>query len=212
MTQFTRLGRLAAGALALAGWIGLGLYVVAEAAAQKGDWLKALWVNVGFLTDLTNLLLAVVMTGVALAVKPLARPHVVGWAVAAIATVGVGFWLIGGRLIWGKSEAQDILLHGVTPLAGVLFWLVFAPKGALIWKRALLWLVWPIGYFAYALIRGALTGEYAYSFLDPAKTSTGEIAGTVGMIVTLYAALTALLLVLDRVMGKRGQITAACPS
>ncbi len=200
---FTRTGRMAAGALAAIGWVGLGLYVVAEAATQKGDWLAAVWTNLGFLTDLSNLLLAVVMTGVALGVRPLSRPHVVGWAIAAIATVGVGFWLIGGRLVIGQSALEDILLHGVTPWAGLLFWLVFAPKGGLRWRRSLFWLAWPIGYFAYAMVRGAVTGSYAYGFLDPAKSSVTNIAITVGMITAVFAVWSLILLLLDRVMARR---------
>lgn len=204
MTEFTKAGRLAAGVLALAGWTGLGLYVGAEAAAQKGDWLKAVWVNAGFLTDLSNLLLAVVMTGVALGVRPLSRPGVVGWAVAAIATVGVGFWLIGGRLVLGQSAVEDMLLHGVTPWLALLVWVVFAPKGRLSWKGVLPWLLWPVGYFAYAMVRGALTGQYAYPFLDLSKTPISAVALTIGMIVAVFAVWTAVLLVLDRVLAKRG--------
>lgn len=199
---FKRTGRMAAGALAAIGWVGLGLYVVAEAATQKGDWLAAVWTNLGFLTDLSNLLLAVVMTGVALGVRPLSRAHVVGWAIAAIATVGVGFWLIGGRLVLGRSAVEDILLHGVTPWVGLLFWLVFAPKGGLRWKRSLFWLAWPIGYFAYAMIRGVATGTYAYGFLDPAKSSVANIVITVGMITALFAVWGLVLLLLDRAMRK----------
>lgn len=197
------IGRLAAGLLALTGWLGLGLYVVAGVASQNGDLLRAVWVNLGYLTDLSNLLLAVVMTGVALGVRPLSRPHIVGWAIAAITKVGVGFWLIGGTLTVGESALEDILLHAVTPWAGLLFWLLFVPKGVLRWKRALFWLAWPIGYFAYALARGAMTGDYAYPFLDPAESSAADIATIVGMITAVLAGWTGALLLLDRVMGKR---------
>ena len=203
MTRFSNTGRLAAGVLALTAWIGLGLYMTAETASQDGNVLEALWVNAGFLTDLSNLLLAVVMTGVALQVRPLSRPHLVGWAIAAIVTVGVGFWMIGGRLVLGQSTVEDILLHGVTPLAGLLFWIVMAPKGELRWRQALVWLACPLGYFSYALARGALTGEYAYSFLDPTKSTATEIALVVGQITLLFAFWTAVLLVLDRVMGRK---------
>lgn len=203
MIQFSRAGRLAAALIAVAGWTGLALYVAAEAGTQKGDWLGAVWTNLGFLTDLTNLLLAVVMTGVAFGVRPLSRPHAVGWAVAAIATVGVGYWLIGGRLVIGTSALEDMLLHGVTPWASLLWWAVFAPKGELRWARVFVWLAWPVGYFVYALSRGALTGDYAYGFLDPAKSNLASTAATIGMIVVLFGLWGAVLLGLDRVMRPR---------
>lgn len=203
MTQFTKTGRLAAAAVATAAWTGLGLYVAAETATQKGDWLSAVCTNLGFLTDLTNLFLAVVMTGVALSSRPLSRPFIVGCAVAAIATVGVGFWLIGGRLVLGKSAVEDILLHGATPVAAVMFWLAFAPKGGLRWTSALFWLAWPLGYFTYAPIRGGLTGEYAYGFLDPAKSSPSSMALTIGSITGIFAIWSLILLGLDRAMRRK---------
>lgn len=203
MTQFTKTGRLGAAALAAIGWLGLIRYVAAETRSQEGDWIGAIWTNLGFLTDLSNLLLAVVMTGVALGVRPLSRPHVVGWAVAAIATVGVGFWVIGGRLTFGRSALEDILLHGVTPWAALLFWVVLAPKGGLSWRKAAVWLGWPLGYFAYALIRGRLSGEYAYAFLDPAKASAASIAMTIAMIAAIFAVWGVVLLGMDRLMGRK---------
>lgn len=203
MTRLSSSARLAAGVLALSAWIGLGIYLAAETARQDGNVLEALWINAGFLTDMSNLLLAVVMTAVALQVPALSRPHIVGWAIAAIATVGVGFWLIGGRLILGQSAVEDILLHGVTPLGGLLFWIVFVPKGQLRWCLAAVWLAWPLGYFSYALARGALTGEYAYPFLDPTKSTATEIALVVGQITLLFACWTTVLLVLDRMMGRK---------
>lgn len=136
--QFSIVGRIAAGLLAAVAWLGLGLYVVAEAAGLKRDWLGALWLNTGYLTDLSNLSLAIVMTGVALGVPLLSKPHVVGWVTAVIATVGVGFWLIGGSLIVGETPIESFLLHAVTPWAGLAFWLVFTPKGGLRWRTALI--------------------------------------------------------------------------
>lgn len=203
MTAFTKTGRLAAAAVAIAGWTGLGLYVAAETATQKGDWLGAVWTNLGFLTDLTNLLLAVVLTGVAFGARPLSRPAVVGWAVAAIATVGVGYWVIGGKLVIGQSALEDLLLHGVTPWAGLLVWILFAPKGGLRRKTALIWLAWPLGYFAYAMARGALTGDYAYGFLDPAKSSPTSMGLTIGAITGIFAIWSLTLLGLDRAMRQK---------
>ena len=143
MMQFSMPSRAVAGVLTAITWLGLGLYVVAEA-ELNGDWLGALWLNAGFLTDLSNLSLAVVMTGVALGVRKLSAPHVVGWVTAVIATVGVGFWLIGGTLIVGKTPIESFLLHAVTPWAGLAFWLVFAPKGGLRWRADLAGLACPL--------------------------------------------------------------------
>lgn len=201
--QFSIVGRIAAGLLAVVAWLGLGLYVVAEAAGLKGDWLGALWLNAGYLTDLSNLSLAIVMTGVALGVRLLSKPQVVGWVTAVIATVGVGFWLIGGSLIVGETPIESFLLHAVTPWAGLAFWLVFAPKGGLRWRTALIWLAWPALYFTYAMTRGALAGEYAYPFLDPATDGIAGVVMGIGKIVAVYMAWCLILLRLDGMMSRK---------
>ncbi|WP_395944002.1 Pr6Pr family membrane protein [Brevundimonas sp.] len=203
MMRYGIAARAAAGLLAAIGWLGLGLYLVAEATASKGDWLVAVWNNLGFLTDLSNLILAVVMTGVALNLRRLSEPHVVGWAVVAIVTVGVGFWLIGGRLVLGTSALENILLHGVTPLAGLVFWLVFTPKGELRRRTALLWLAWPAFYWTYAMVRGAVSGQYAYGFLDPRTQGAGGVAAAIAGMAALYVVASLVLLGLDRAMGRK---------
>ncbi len=202
MMQFSMPSRAVAGVLTAITWLGLGLYVVAEA-ELNGDWLGALWLNAGFLTDLSNLSLAVVMTGVALGVRKLSAPHVVGWVTAVIATVGVGFWLIGGTLIVGKTPIESFLLHAVTPWAGLAFWLVFAPKGGLRWRTALIWLAWPALYFTYAMTRGALAGEYAYPFLDPQTAGIAGVAIGIGKIVVVYVVWCLALLRLDVMMSRK---------
>lgn len=148
-------GRSGAAMVALCAWVGVGLYFAAEKSIPGTGWLGALWINLGYLTDLTNMLLAIVMTGVALGVRRLSRPAVIGWAVSAILFVGIGFWVIGGRLTLGESALEDILLHGVTPWLSLLVWLLLMPKGWLRLALILPWLGWPIGYFGYALVRGA---------------------------------------------------------
>ncbi len=203
MAQHTKAGRIAAGIVAATAWLGLGLYLAAEIASQKGNWLGALWVNAGFLTDLTNLCLATVMTGVALGVARLSTPKLVGWVVTAILTVGIGFWLIGGRLVIGKSDLSDILLHGATPLLALVFWVVFAVRGGVRWTSVLPWLIWPAFYWTYALIRGGLTGEYAYGFLNWAKQGVWSVGIMIGTLIALYAVSGLIVVGIDKLLSRR---------
>jgi len=122
---------------------------------------------------------------------------VVGWAVTAIGTVGIAFWLVGGSLS-AASKLEDVLLHGVTPIAALIFWIAFNAKTQLRWITALIWLVWPIAYFAYALTRGKLTGTYAYSFLDLNRESITSVATTTGMILAVYAVVALIVLAINK--------------
>ena len=47
-----------------------------------------------------------------------------------------------------------------------LFWIFFVPKAGLRWKHSLLWLSYPVAYFAYIMVRGAVVGWYPYPFID----------------------------------------------
>ena len=197
MQSYSLAARVSAAIVAAAAWLGLGRYLAAEITRQEGDILAALWFNAGFLTDLSNLIIAIVFTGVALGFAPLSRASVVGWAVTAIGTVGIAFWLVGGNLSTA-SKLEDVLLHGVTPIAALVFWIVFNAKAPLRWITALIWLVWPIAYFAYALTRGKLTGTYAYSFLDLNRESISAVATTTGMIIAVYAVVALIVIGINK--------------
>ncbi|MFI7546339.1 Pr6Pr family membrane protein [Actinoplanes sp. NPDC049599] len=58
------------------------------------------------------------------------------------------------------------LLHTVVPLLAVLDWLLFDERGRFRWRHALYWLAFPLGYLAFALIRGLVVDRYPYPFID----------------------------------------------
>ena len=58
------------------------------------------------------------------------------------------------------------MLYNLSPAMFVLFWTIYVPKGGLRWRDALLCLIYPIAYLAYALAGGAVSGFYPYPFID----------------------------------------------
>ncbi|NBA87810.1 hypothetical protein GVN16_18720 [Emticicia sp. CRIBPO] len=73
------------------------------------------------------------------------------------------------RSLWQPQGLQyyvDELLHSVVPIMFVLYWLVFAPKNKLEWKNAFSFLLYPLAYMVYIFVRGAISGEYPYPFVD----------------------------------------------
>lgn len=132
----------------------------------------ALWRYLGYFTILTNLLVAVTTTRVALGLWPGgAVPHAsaITGTVLAIAIVGVVYEvLLAGRVpemgpVWWTA---DRMLHYVVPAASVLWWAVFVPKSRLAVSDPPTWLIYPVGYSSYALGRGAFDGWYPYFFID----------------------------------------------
>ena len=55
------------------------------------------------------------------------------------------------------------------------------------------WLAWPLGYAAYALLRGAATGFYPYPFVDVPSLGMGRVLGNVAGLCIVFLATGFLL-------------------
>lgn len=63
---------------------------------------------------------------------------------------------------------DNIVLHYIMPVAVLVDWLIDTPKSRITFRQAWVWLLFPIFYVIYSLIRGAIVGWYPYPFLNPA--------------------------------------------
>ena len=73
------------------------------------------------------------------------------------------------RFLWSPTGLQklvDELLHSVIPSLFFIYWLVFVLKDRLKWNDFLPWLIYPLVYVFYVLIRGSFSGFYPYPFID----------------------------------------------
>jgi hypothetical protein len=163
----TATARTAAALLAGITWTGLAVQFHATFALE-GSVGSTLTVLLWYFTIATNLLVAVVFTGIALGRDRFARPSLLGATTLYILLVGViyGLLLHGLQELSGGSAIANILLHWVTPILVPIFWLIFTPKGNLSRRDPLLWAIYPLAYLFYALIRGEFTGRYPYPFLN----------------------------------------------
>jgi hypothetical protein len=79
------------------------------------------------------------------------------------------------------------LLHTVVPLLAVLDWLVFDERGRFRWRYALYWLAFPLGYLAFALLRGLVVDRYPYPFIDVGALGyDGVSVSSVGFAVAFW--------------------------
>lgn len=72
----------------------------------------------------------------------------------------------------------NTVLHFVIPVAMVVDWLIDLPKLRIHLRQAMVWLIFPIAYLAYSLIRGPIADWYPYPFLDPKTTGYGPVIVT----------------------------------
>ena len=59
------------------------------------------------------------------------------------------------QVLTDNALLADTILHYVTPILFVIFWIGRVPKRRLQWRHALWWVLYPLAYFVYAMLRGA---------------------------------------------------------
>ncbi|QRG09235.1 Pr6Pr family membrane protein [Xanthobacter dioxanivorans] len=200
--------RRAAAVTAGVAWVALalqlGIVVVRMAAIGQGLGAAA-WRFLGFFTVLTNGLVAVVATAVALyPAGRIATPRLRLMAVVSIVLVGIIYALLL-RHVWnptGWQAVADHLLHEATPLLFLATW-GLSRHGSLAVRDALWAMAPPILYLAYALARGEADGWYAYWFLDPAKLGDGRMALNTVLLAAAFLATALLFLGIDRLLARR---------
>lgn len=199
----TKAARTAAGLIALLAWVGLAVQL-GTVTAQLGSAVEAIWVILRYFTVVTNLLAAVILTGIALGRPAFRSQRLLGLLTLSILFVGAVYMVLLRGLVElsGGALFADTVMHYVVPSLTPLFWLVFAPKGALRWRDPLLWAIYPLTYFAYSLTRGAADGKYPYPFMDIPVVGWPSALTTVAIILALYLLVGLILVWLGRWMGR----------
>lgn len=65
----------------------------------------------------------------------------------------------------------NLVMHRILPAAGLLGWIIFPPQKKVNYTAVIVYTIFPIGYFVYLLVRGAIVGWYPYYFFDPTQSS-----------------------------------------
>ncbi len=196
--------RLWAGAIAIAGWSGLILQTLLIF-LRVHDWEATLWRLSGFFTILSNLLVAVLFTGIALGRTRWRHPQLVAAAALTMALVGAVFELMLRRQLHlsGWRLVTNALLHDAVPLLTAGAWLFLAEKGRLRKRDPWLIAAFPIAYLGYALIRGAIGGWYPYPFIDPTRIGWGGVTLYVIWISAVFLGVGHLMVLLDGRLARR---------
>lgn len=199
MDSLSRRTRTAAAVIALIAWVGLAVRFNATF-EQNGSVAETIWILLRYFTILTNLMVAIVFTGISLGGSAFASPAVLGGLTLAILLVGVVYSvLLRGLLeLSGGAKLADFIMHDAVPVLVPLFWLFFARKGGLQIRDGLLWGLYPGAYLAYALARGSAEGKYAYPFMDVAQIGWGQMAINASAILLGFLAAILALVWLDR--------------
>lgn len=90
-----------------------------------------------------------------------------GAATTYLITTGVVYALLLRDVDVQTPAYGNVALHVLMPVLAVVDWIAFPPATRLGWGVVRAWLVFPVAYLAYTLLRGPLVGWYPYPFLDP---------------------------------------------
>lgn len=170
---------------ALAGWVGLAIqqYLIFYSRWSTDASLLGGLINFfSFFTVLTNTLVVVVLSYALVSRDSTAKrwfltPAVTSGVAASIVVVSLAYNLLL-RHLWSPTGFQfiaDELLHDVMPVLFLIYWWRCVPKGRLRFKHIGAWVIYPLVYFAYVLLRGHLLGQYQYPFIDVATLGYPQV-------------------------------------
>lgn len=137
------------------------------------------------------------------------KPSVQTAIAVYIAIVGITYSLVL-RALWhpqGWPLVADVLMHDVIPVLYIIFWLIFVPKGSLDWKDPLRWLLFPLGYLIYTLLRGAITHWYPYPFVDAGTLGYARAGINILGLSFAFLIMGLILTAIDKIMGKGQQLS-----
>ena len=118
-----------------------------------------------------------------------------GASVVYLVTTGIVFSvLLSGTDVDTAIPWVNSVLHEVMPIVIVIDWLLDPPSRQLTYRQALLWLLYPLAWVAYTLIKGPIANWYPYPFLDPANGGYGRVAlYCVAIFILVYGVCAAVI-------------------
>ena len=195
----------------LLGWAGLSiqLYLIFYSRWALGaSLLGGLLSFFSYFTVLTNTLVATVLTCALTSRESAARrwflqPWVSSGIAVSIAVVGLAYNVLL-RHLWhpeGWQWLADELMHDVMPLLFLAWWWMCVPKGTLRLRHIALWVIYPLVYFAYALLRGHLLATYPYPFIDVDTLGYPQVFVNAGGLLAGFVLIALVVIALDRRRG-----------
>lgn len=180
----------------------LGLNLARAAEQGKPLWMVPIDLY-GYFTIWSNTLVAIITARYARGGDEnglFGRPWLLAATVVYIVVVGLIYNLLlaGYNPQTGLRKLIDLTFHTLIPIAYPLWWLTQVPRGRLGWNALAPALVFPVAYSFVAMGKGAVTGKYAYFFIDVGKYGVGAVLLNIGGLALLYAALMAMVIAFDR--------------
>lgn len=163
--------------------------------------------TLSFFTIQSNILAA--LTAAQLAVDP-ARDGLV-WrvvrldALLGITVTGIVYSTVLARVhepIGWEQISTNIVFHYVVPIMTVVGWMLFGPRPRISLPVVLRALLWPVLWFGYSLVHGAISGWYPYPFVDVTAHGYPQVLINAVLVTLVLGAAGALYWLGDRKLSR----------
>jgi hypothetical protein len=196
------------GIIALVGWFAIIVQLYLMLLNRIASVPETVVRFFSFFTILTNILVALAASLIFIKRSSsknfLQRSNNVTALTVYIFIVGLIYNLIL-RYIWepkGMQRLVDELLHLIIPILFVLYWFLYISKKELKWSNFWAWLLYPLTYIIYVLIRGAYSGFYPYPFINVTELGYKTVMINSLLITVLFIFFSLLFIGVGRKLVK----------
>jgi len=153
-----------------------------------------------FFTILTNISVGLFFTGRGLGTAVTYKPGSLTAITVYIFVVGIVYQVLL-RHLWQPSGLQfvvDELLHSAIPLLTLLFWYFCENKRTLRYSQVKGWLIYPMAYLIFILVRGHLSGFYPYPFVDVIQIGLSKTLLNIGLLFISFIGIGCLFITIGK--------------
>jgi hypothetical protein len=163
-----------------------------------------------FFTILTNLIVAVYYT-IHWLQKPtslllrLQKTGILSAITLYIAVVGLVYQIVL-RSIWspvGIQKLVDELLHSIIPVFTLVYWFLYEKHNEASWKSIPSWLLYPLFYLAFILIRGSISNFYPYPFVNVTELGLQKVLINSSVLVFVFLSIAIGLVACSKLLTKK---------
>ncbi|MSW81179.1 MAG: hypothetical protein F2840_08495 [Actinobacteria bacterium] len=125
-------------------------------------------------------------------------------ALIMITVTGLIYWgvLAGGVELQGLEYVTNTIEHTLVPIAAVLVFLIFGPRGQFRVSTVFVALILPIAWALAILARGAVISAYPYGFIDVARYGYGSVLQNIVGVAVFGIILGFVFLGIDRLLAR----------
>lgn len=192
----------------IAGFVGLTIhcyYTVSRKLEEGFSLLYSIIHFYSYFTIIINTILAVLLLLYYL--KPESKLSI--WFIKPQVSAGLAnYILIVGAVYYAllfnpaKPFTAEVLashlLHSVTPISYLIIWFRDLRGEQLKYSQAVKWLMFPLAYFSYVLIRGLIVNKYPYFFIDVVKYGDAQVILNAIGVMAFFLVIGLGLIAFDR--------------